>query len=71
VNWPEDFMQVFEGSPLKNIAISCLNKRQKVKWLLPVLVLGNAIYALSPQIGGIRSPTTSHTISGHETYFAL
>jgi predicted flavoprotein YhiN len=50
VNWPEDFMQVFEGSPLKNIAISCLNKRQKVKQYYRFGLEGNAIYALSPQI---------------------
>jgi hypothetical protein len=47
-----------------------LNKRQKVKIIIRFGLEGNAIYALSPQIGGIRSPTT-HTISGHETYFAL
>nr|WP_309760650.1 TIGR03862 family flavoprotein [Flavobacterium sp.] len=51
VNWPEDFMQVFEGSPLKNIAISCLNKRQKGEAVITRFGLeGNAIYALSPQI---------------------
>ncbi|MFV8354096.1 NAD(P)/FAD-dependent oxidoreductase [Flavobacterium sp. XS2P14] len=51
VNWPEDFIQVFEGSPLKNIAISCLNKRQKGEAVITRFGLeGNAIYALSPQI---------------------
>ena len=40
-----------EGSPLKNIAISCLNKRQKGEAVITRFGLeGNAIYALSPQI---------------------
>ena len=51
VNWPEDFMEAFEGIPLKNIAISCLNKRQKGEAVITRFGLeGNAIYALSPQI---------------------
>jgi uncharacterized flavoprotein (TIGR03862 family) len=51
VNWPEDFILEHEGSPLKNIAISCLNKRQKGEAVITHFGLeGNAIYALSPQI---------------------
>ena len=51
VNWPEDFISEHEGSPLKNIAISCLNKRQKGEAVITRFGLeGNAIYALSPQI---------------------
>lgn len=51
VNWPEDFIMEHEGSPLKNIAISCLNKRQKGEAVITRFGLeGNAIYALSPQI---------------------
>jgi uncharacterized flavoprotein (TIGR03862 family) len=51
VNWPEDFIKEHEGSPLKNIAISCLNKRQKGETVITRFGLeGNAIYALSPQI---------------------
>ncbi|MFV8356867.1 NAD(P)/FAD-dependent oxidoreductase [Flavobacterium sp. XS1P32] len=51
VNWPEDFILEYEGSPLKNIAISCLNKRQKGEAVITRFGLeGNAIYALSPQI---------------------
>ncbi|MDD2819687.1 MAG: TIGR03862 family flavoprotein [Flavobacterium sp.] len=51
VNWPEDFILEHEGSPLKNIAISCLNKRQKGEAVITRFGLeGNAIYALSPQI---------------------
>jgi uncharacterized flavoprotein (TIGR03862 family) len=51
VHWPEDFINEYEGSPLKNIAISCLNKRQKGEAVITRFGLeGNAIYALSPQI---------------------
>ncbi len=58
VNWPEDFILEHEGSPLKNIAISCLNKRQKGEAVITRFGLeGNAIYALSPQI---RKELESH-----------
>jgi uncharacterized flavoprotein (TIGR03862 family) len=58
VNWPEDFILEHEGSPLKNIAISCLNKRQKGEAVITRFGLeGNAIYALSPQI---REELESH-----------
>ncbi|MGO4905135.1 NAD(P)/FAD-dependent oxidoreductase [Flavobacterium sp. W20_MBD1_R3] len=51
VNWPEDFISEHEGSPLKNIAISCCNKTQKGEAVITRFGLeGNAIYALSPQI---------------------
>jgi uncharacterized flavoprotein (TIGR03862 family) len=51
VHWPEDFIMEHEGSPLKNIAISCLNKSQKGEAVITRFGLeGNAIYALSPQI---------------------
>ncbi|PWA09184.1 BaiN/RdsA family NAD(P)/FAD-dependent oxidoreductase [Flavobacterium laiguense] len=51
VHWPEDFIMEHEGSPLKNVAISCLNKRQKGEAVITRFGLeGNAIYALSPQI---------------------
>lgn len=51
VSWPEDFIAAFEGTPLKNIAISCLNKKQKGEVVITSFGLeGNAIYALSPQI---------------------
>jgi uncharacterized flavoprotein (TIGR03862 family) len=51
VNWPEDFIFEHDGSPLKNIAISCLNKKQKGEAVITRFGLeGNAIYALSPQI---------------------
>jgi uncharacterized flavoprotein (TIGR03862 family) len=51
INWPEDFIMEHEGSPLKNITISCLNKSQKGEAVITNFGLeGNAIYALSPQI---------------------
>jgi uncharacterized flavoprotein (TIGR03862 family) len=51
VHWPEDFIAEHEGSPLKNIAISCLDKIQKGEAVITRFGLeGNAIYALSPQI---------------------
>jgi uncharacterized flavoprotein (TIGR03862 family) len=51
VDWPEDFIMEHEGCPLKNIAISCLNKKQKGEAVITRFGLeGNAIYALSPQI---------------------
>jgi uncharacterized flavoprotein (TIGR03862 family) len=51
INWPEDFIKEHEGSPLKNITISCLNKSQKGEAVITNFGLeGNAIYALSPQI---------------------
>jgi uncharacterized flavoprotein (TIGR03862 family) len=51
VHWPEDFIMAHEGSPLKNIAISCLDKCQKGEAVITRFGLeGNAIYALSPQI---------------------
>lgn len=58
VDWPVDFILEHEGSPLKNIAISCLNKRQKGEAVITRFGLeGNAIYALSPQI---REELESH-----------
>jgi uncharacterized flavoprotein (TIGR03862 family) len=51
VNWSSDFMDKYEGSPLKNIAISCGDKRQKGEVVITRFGLeGNAIYAISPQI---------------------
>lgn len=51
VQWDNDFINRYEGSPLKNIAITCRDKRQKGEVVLTGLGLeGNAIYAVSPQI---------------------
>ena len=51
IDWPEKFISKHEGSPLKNIAASCLDKCQKGEVVITKYGLeGNAIYALSPQI---------------------
>jgi len=51
VNWNNDFITNYEGTPLKNIAISCGNKTQKGEVVITRFGLeGNAIYAISPQI---------------------
>ena len=51
VQWDSSFIQKHQGSPLKNIAISCLGNTQKGEVVLTQFGLeGNAIYALSPQI---------------------
>jgi len=51
VDWKEELVLKHEGSPLKNIAISCADKSQKGEVVLTRFGLeGNAIYALSPQI---------------------
>ncbi len=51
INWKSDFASKNEGKPLKNIALSCLDKKQKGELVITKFGLeGNAIYALSPQI---------------------
>ncbi|WP_275316396.1 NAD(P)/FAD-dependent oxidoreductase [Tenacibaculum bernardetii] len=51
INWKSDFISKNEGQPLKNIALSCLDKKQKGELVITKSGLeGNAIYALSPQI---------------------
>ncbi|MGV6861510.1 MAG: NAD(P)/FAD-dependent oxidoreductase [Putridiphycobacter sp.] len=51
VNWEDDLIKRFEGSPLKNIAIACGNAYQKGEVVITKFGLeGNAIYALSPEI---------------------
>jgi len=51
IKWPKDFILKNEGQPLKNIALSCLNKKQKGELVITKFGLeGNAIYALSPEI---------------------
>lgn len=51
VNWRDDFINLYEGNPLKNIAISCGDKTQKGEVVITRFGLeGNAIYAISPQI---------------------
>jgi uncharacterized flavoprotein (TIGR03862 family) len=51
INWKADFIKKNEGTPLKNIAISCNNIVQKGEAVITTYGLeGNAIYGLSPQI---------------------
>ena len=51
INWKTDFIKRNEGTPLKNIAISCNNIVQKGEAVITTYGLeGNAIYGLSPQI---------------------
>ena len=51
VDWKSNFIQKNEGTPLKNIAISCGKLTQKGEAVITKFGLeGNAIYGLSPQI---------------------
>ncbi|WP_299157282.1 NAD(P)-dependent oxidoreductase [uncultured Tenacibaculum sp.] len=51
IEWPQEFISKNEGLPLKNIALSCLNKKQKGELVITKFGLeGNAIYALSSEI---------------------
>ena len=51
IDWKPIFIQKYEGTPLKNIAISCNNVIQKGEAVITKFGLeGNAIYGLSPQI---------------------
>lgn len=51
IDWKPGFIQKHEGTPLKNIAVSCDDKIQKGEAVITKFGLeGNAIYGLSPQI---------------------
>lgn len=51
IDWEPSFIQKHEGTPLKNITISCNNAIQKGEAIITKFGLeGNAIYGLSPQI---------------------
>ncbi len=51
IEWENDFILKHAGAPVKNISISCLNKKQKGEVVITEFGLeGNAIYALSPEI---------------------
>jgi uncharacterized flavoprotein (TIGR03862 family) len=51
IDWKTDFIQKHEGTPLKNITISCNNVTQKGEAIITKFGLeGNSIYGLSPQI---------------------
>jgi uncharacterized flavoprotein (TIGR03862 family) len=63
VNWRSDFMDKYEGTPLKNITISCGDKKQKGEVVITRLGLeGNAIYAISPQIREQLDKTQKATV---------
>lgn len=63
VDWTEEFIDKYEGSPLKNIAISCLDRTQKGEVVITRFGLeGNAIYALSPQIREERKKSKKASI---------
>lgn len=51
IDWQPDFINKHEGTPLKNIAVSCNGFIQKGEAVITTFGLeGNAIYGLSPQI---------------------
>ena len=51
IDWDPQFIKQHEGTPLKNISISCDNSTQKGEAVITTFGLeGNAIYGLSPQI---------------------
>lgn len=51
VPWPSSFIERFEGSPLKNISISCNGVSHTGEVVVNKFgIEGNAIYALSPQL---------------------
>ena len=51
IDWKSNFIQKHEGTPLKNIAISCNSTIQKGEAVITKFGLeGNAVYGLSPQI---------------------
>ena len=51
IDWKPNFIQKHEGTPLKNITISCNNIVQKGEAVITKFGLeGNSIYGLSPQI---------------------
>ena len=51
VDWDSEFILKNEGSPLKNITVTCSEKTQKGEAVITNFGLeGNAIYGLSPQI---------------------
>ncbi|WP_064965516.1 aminoacetone oxidase family FAD-binding enzyme [Tenacibaculum ovolyticum] len=63
IKWPKEFILKNEGQPLKNIALSCLDKIQKGELVITKFGLeGNAIYALSPEIQSQLSIKKTATI---------
>ena len=63
VDWKPDYIQKHEGTPLKNIAISCNAIIQKGEAVITKFGLeGNAIYGLSPQIREQLNATSKASI---------
>ena len=63
IDWKSNFIQKNEGTPLKNIAISCNNVIQKGEVVITKFGLeGNAIYGLSPQIRAQLNTTSKATV---------
>ena len=63
INWASSFIKKNEGSPLKNITISCNNVIQKGEAVITKFGLeGNAIYGLSPQIRKLLNSNSKATI---------
>ena len=63
IDWKSNFIQKHEGTPLKNIAISCNNVIQKGEVVITKFGLeGNAIYGLSPQIRAQLNTTSKATV---------
>ena len=63
IDWKSNFIQKNEGTPLKNIAISCNNVIQKGEVVITKFGLeGNAIYGLSPQIREQLNTTSKATV---------
>lgn len=61
IDWPTNFIQKNEGTPLKNITIYCNKISQKGEAVITKFGLeGNAIYGLSPQI---REELSAHSIA--------
>ncbi len=51
IDWNPEYISKYEGTPLKNIAVSCNDFTQKGEAVITIFGLeGNAIYGLSPQI---------------------
>lgn len=63
IEWSQEFISKNEGLPLKNIALSCLKKKQKGELVITKFGLeGNAIYALSSEIQSSLSLKETSTI---------
>jgi uncharacterized flavoprotein (TIGR03862 family) len=63
IDWKPNFIKKNEGTPLKNIAVSCNNSIQKGEAVITRFGLeGNAIYGLSPQIREQLHTNSSATI---------